>query len=476
MADDKFPPRGFGPEIGEKPPDQRWADSGRLSTRWDYSERKVLLGQWQGRPIGDPDAKHLPPGSGDNRHLVTIAGSRSGKSRDVLIPNLRRYRGSTIVIDPKGELAEATAATRKSFGEVFILDPFNVVTGDARTFRASFNPFFELRDSKPETIAADAALVADALIVPSGGDTHWTDATKNLFRGLILHLLSSDPGSATFSGMRRALTGNAAELIRLFDSMAANQTYGQTIANTGRGFKAKIDRGDLSPELRSIISTANEQTWPLEDVAAISNESDFYLSTLTAVPTTIYLVLPATRLATHAKWLRLIVNLTLAAIERNPVPDINEGGLPVWVILEEFAALGHMRSVERAAGFMAGMGCKLWVVLQDLTQLKTHYKESWETFLGNAGIIQAWSNLDVTTTEYLSKLIGNTTILEMNKDRTSASGQESGDDGRRLTLRTVPLLDPTEVTFHFARETGRQLILSPGRPPIFLERFDDGGV
>ena len=38
-------------------------------------------------------------------------------------------------------------------------------------------------------------------------------------------------------------------------------------------------------------------------------------------------------------------------MERAPVP---RGALPVWFVLEEFPALGHMRSIETAAGLMAG--------------------------------------------------------------------------------------------------------------------------
>jgi type IV secretion system protein VirD4 len=433
----KFPPRGYGDEAAEFAADKRWADPTKLAGGWDYNPRKILLGQWQGRSVGDPDHEHLPPGSGDDRHIVTIAGTRAGKSRSVIVPNLLQYPGSVVVIDPKGDLAADTAVKRAAFGDVFILDPFRITNEDVAKYRAAFNPFAELDESTPETVAADAALIADALIIPGHGEEHWRDAARNLIRGLILHMVASDPSTATIKRLRELLTSSGDDLILLLDEMAASDAYDGIVGNAGKGFRAKVEGGHLSGELRSIVSTANEQTWPLDDIARISGTSDFWLSQLTATPTTIYLVLPATRIATHNRWLRIVVNLVIAAIERNPirVEDLRAGKLPVWLVLEEFAALGYMQSVETAAGFMAGMGCKLWVVLQDLTQIKTHYKNSWETFLGNAGIIQAWSNVDVTTTEYLSKLLGNTTIVEVNKDRRHASGFDSGDMGRRETER-----------------------------------------
>ena len=51
------------------------------------------------------------------------------------------------------------------------------------------------------------------------------------------------------------------------------------------------------------------------------------------------------------------------------------------------------------------------VVLQDLGQLQTHYPKSWETFLGNSGVIQAFGINDYTTQQYISRRIGETPTL-----------------------------------------------------------------
>ena len=152
------------------------------------------------------------------------------------------------------------------------------------------------------------------------------------------------------------------------------------------------------------------------------------------------------------------------------------GQLPVWFVLEEFPTLGHMRSIEMAAGLMAGFGVKLWTVLQDLTQLKTHYSKSWETFLGNAGVLQAFGNTDMTTSEYISQRLGMTQVIERQEARVTGGGMAHGDLGMRENLRSVRLLDANEVTQWFARETGRQLILVAGVPPIYLDRLQIEGT
>ena len=467
----KFPPRGVG-RPGEAAEKAQWQHPEELDPKtWDYRAgndlRSVLLGCCGPRLIG----------RADDRHMVTIAGSRAGKSRTVLIPNLLRYPGPAVVVDPKGELYKATAEVRSrpvSKGglghRVFLLNPFNV---DGLSTHGH-NPFAELKQSK--NLSADAAQIADALIIPpEKGDSHWTDSAKNLITGLMLHALDMTPDEASIPLLRWQLAHEAG-LLALFNAMVKNEELDGVIKNIGASMSGKFteEAGKapvMSNELRSIISTAVEQTRPLDDVRPALTRHDFNLSDFSGEqPMTVYLVLPATRISTHHRWLRLFIYQLIAALERHPIA---RDRLPLWLVLEEFAALGNLRTIETAAGYMAGMGCKLWAVLQDLTQLKTHYPHSWETFLGNAGVIQAFGVVDVTTTRYLSDLLGQTTVIEEQMNFVTAAQRSHGDDGTRQNLRSVPLLAPAEITLHFARETEQQMIFVPGQKPAYLKRLDD---
>ena len=65
-------------------------------------------------------------GIADDRHLLTVAGSRSGKSVG-LVSNLMFYAGSVLATDPKGELAILTAKRREVMGQrIHVLDPFGI--------------------------------------------------------------------------------------------------------------------------------------------------------------------------------------------------------------------------------------------------------------------------------------------------------------------------------------------------------------
>ena len=73
-------------------------------------------------------------------------------------------------------------------------------------------------------------------------------------------------------------------------------------------------------------------------------------------------------MGTHGRWLRLMIGLFLERMQRNLKPPAC--GAPVLFLLEEFFTLGPMPSIEKAAGYAAGFGVKLWAILQDLQQLK----------------------------------------------------------------------------------------------------------
>jgi hypothetical protein len=74
-------------------------------------------------------------------------------------------------------------------------------------------------------------------------------------------------------------------------------------------------------------------------------------------------------------------------------------------MLEEFATLGHMDFMERAAAYFPSFGVKPWFVLQDITQLKTHY-HGWQSILGNAGVVQLFGNGDGDSVRYATERMG----------------------------------------------------------------------
>lgn len=409
-------------------------------------------------------------GVDDNRHMVTIAGSRAGKSATSLMSNLLTWNGSTIVIDPKGELATNTARYRAQMGQdVTILDPFHEVKSPAlQILRKSYNPLDALRGINPDDIVDEASSLADSIITSEGDKIdHWTLSAKNLIRGFILYVMHTKPEHGSMKDIRTLLnmsfeTGEDGDP----DSMEYHlevmrndpDAFDGVLAGIGASMLGKPDN-----ERGSIISTAIEQTAFLDSKRLKDHIDKSGLSSMRILkqkPATIYLVLPASRMGTHFRWLRALLTQAMTALEQ----EKNATGRPVLFILEEFPTLGYMRLIEASAGLMAGYDVKLWTVLQDLSQLQAHYPKSWETFLGNAGIIEAFGNTDMTTLEYLSKRMGQSLSYQIQKNETAINQQQQGQTGVRETIVNVPLMAPYEISQTFARDNRNKLILSDRKP------------
>jgi type IV secretion system protein VirD4 len=108
-------------------------------------------------------------------------------------------------------------------------------------------------------------------------------------------------------------------------------------------------------------------------------------------------------------------------------------------MLDEFAQLGHMEVIQDNYALLRGFGVKLWTVWQDLNQAKQLYKEQWETFISNAGIVQTFAPQDLTTREYLSKLSGERIIWH---SKTSTSGNLALRGGLSMGCRNATFTLP----------------------------------
>jgi type IV secretion system protein VirD4 len=135
-----------------------------------------------------------------------------------------------------------------------------------------------------------------------------------------------------------------------------------------------------------------------------------------------------------------------------------------------------------------------------LTQLQRDYKEAWETFMRNAGVLTFFGNTDLTTAKHISERLGDTEVVRVimnaseNWQRTAGesradflaalAGQTQGSvnegvnqgGGRSLSEQVLrgPLMNPNEIMQMFARDAGNLLAFVSSRrvPPLALNRCE----
>ena len=441
----------------DRPAVNYWMPPYQLA-QYGFVPGQIILGKLGGQNLGYID----------DRPQITIAGARAGKTSTVLEPNIYLYPGSMLILDPKGELAR-TAHLRRALGhDVYVLDPF----GQSGQPSASYNVLGEL-DPDPDnmTIVDDVAAITEATVVEDGDPKarHFEESARTLLKGIILLTLTLPESERTLVTARELLsltyppllraakvlhpprsgkrdeeyyTANGHALETLLAAMAkSGSRFGGILAAVGNRFL------ETPPNERgSIFSTASVQTDFLDSLPlrAISKRSDFKLSALRGDrPVTIYLCLPVGRMKSHFRWLRLVVQMACTVLEQ--MGAYPRDRTPILFMMEEFATLGHMEIMERAAAYFPGFGVKLWAVLQDTTQLQRYYHNSWETFLGNAGLIQCFATGDQTTLNYLSGRLQN-------------------------------LIAPFELRSAFSRRRFSQLLMFEGEPPAAAMRLEHEDV
>jgi type IV secretion system protein VirD4 len=320
---------------------------------------------------------------GGDGHLITLAPTRSGKGRGVLVPNLLLYRGPVVVFDPKGELYRITARRRREMGQrVIRLDPSHVLGPDGDTL----NPFdiFGLDNADLET---DAQTLAEWLSQGNRGtkEPFWDLQGSALHSALITHIATARPAQErNLDTVRQLLMGDDTvyNLAKLLD------TEGQTMNRMAHEeIAAFLQTADVTRS--GILATALAYVKPFisRRMAAVLSNSTFDLKdVVSGEPLSIYMVLPPDKLRSHKALLKMWVGTLLKALtSRTRIPSLR-----TLMLLDECAQLEHFPYLETVMTLCAGYGVQCWTFWQDMAQLRTCYTDSWPTILNNCAVLQTF--------------------------------------------------------------------------------------
>jgi type IV secretory pathway TraG/TraD family ATPase VirD4 len=428
----------------------QWMGLGEATQRMGMPADNLSDRVWIGETFNG-EATSL--GYTDDRHVTLVSGTRGGKGAGVIVPNLCQWRGSCIVIDPKGENATVTARRRgdgsdyaRGLGqEVRILDPFGEVSL-ASDLKARFNPL-DVIDPESDLALDDAGRIAAAIIVrESKNDPFWEDAARGLVKGLILHVLTfpSFKDIRNLVTVRRLLMEGdwiGIEALRtagveniptphgfLWQAMIRNKAFGGVVSGVGEQMFSMAVMAEKT--LSGIMEQARTSTVFLDGapMRRLLEKSDFDLGAIktSARGLTIYLTLPQRYMDTHFRWLRLMVTLTVGEMGR--IKGRPKTGHPTLFLLDEFPGLKRMEVIENAVAQAAGFGVKFFFVTQNLIQLKHEYDDNWETFISNSGLKIFFQIDDHFSRDYLSHLLG-----EREVHRRSRSGSDSQSQSTSTT-------------------------------------------
>jgi type IV secretory pathway TraG/TraD family ATPase VirD4 len=160
---------------------------------------------------------------------------------------------------------------------------------------------------------------------------------------------------------------------------------------------------------------------------------------------TLYVVAPSTELRQLGRWLRLVYSVVVPAMQR-PIDESRHSagagaGVPLHIILDEFAAFGRFDRVMDDMATVRKYGIQYHLAVQKLSQLKHLYGDNWEVLVPK--YLHILGSDENTTAAFVSERIGTTIV-----DRTTTGHSRQmggGSQSVSVSPHTVRFLEPHQI-------------------------------
>lgn len=440
----------------------RWGGAAAVCKKYrdkDPQKNKILT---QNVRIGLDGRKHKR-----NLNVMVVGGSGSGKTRFYAKPNVMQANTSFVILDPKGEILRDTGNLLKAKGyEIKVLDLINMHLSHC------YNPFAYLKDDK-DVLKLVTNLIRNT--TPKGSNTNdpfWERSETALLEALILYLLYEAPKNEQNFPM-------VMEMIAAAEVREDDETYQSPLDELFERF-AMREPEHLAVKQYNIFKLAAGKTaksilislgvrlekFNLSTIAGITTADEMELPSIGEKKTALFAVIPD-----NDSSFNFIVGMLYTQLFQSLMylADYKYGGrLPVHVhfVMDEFANVALPDEFDKLLSTMRSREISVSIILQNLAQLKSLFKDTWESIVGNCDEFLYLGGNEQSTHKYVSELLGKETI-DMN-----TYGQSKGRNGSysiNYQLSGRELLTPDEVRMLDNRYA---LLFIRGERPIQDDKFD----
>lgn len=389
--------------------------------------------------------------------LLTVGPPGTGKSRGVAVWNLLRYPGSMLVTDPKGELAGWSAdVRRKKLGQnVAVCDPFGV-TGRRSTPVNPLVPLMEAaqggRGLREETRRLALLLLPD--LPGSSKDPYWREGARNLLITGLLYLAVLKPERCHLAGLHELLWKNGAALRA--DVLEPMRKHGGALLQyAGDVLDAMSETGKQFSTFRQEARHALAIFAEDEPCGRDTMGAGLDLSALLAGNLTVYLVLPPENVASHGRWMGLVVSAAIQEAMRF------KGHGECVYLLDEFPNLGKLPGIKEAVALLRGKGLRVWLFVQDTAQLADVYgKDDADALRAQAEVLQVLGCRSLELAKFIEDRAGKTTAKTMQIGMPDP-GEEGKGPRASIGETGVPVLPASAV---LEMPHGKQILIRHGYP------------
>ena len=421
--------------------------------------RGILLGQW-GSGRSAPLIGWNLEGS-----AITLAPPRSGKGATIalnyLSPGWRGWPGSTVLLDPRGEMFCVVARRRRQMGRrVVLMDPFGVVKSHSENVAGlhlpvvrseTFNPLDFIRDDESEAVA-DIFVLLDALLTPPRNShsnaEHFYQSARGIIAGYLAWVrFKVEPERRTLATVRDLLMLSEEERGDFELTVLEQDRFAGGLAHGAVERQRQVGDDERGSNFSSIVNQLSFLDMP--SMVTSTARSSFDPSVLVDGNTDLFVVVPEDMTEKVRAWLRLWVTVPNALSTRRPL----EKGL--LMMIDEMPKLGFLKPVMDGYNMAAGRGVHFWSFAQSLSALDESWgKESRKTLTHLAEVVQylGVSRMDVEGAEEISKAIGTATFESRSESHSGTmsdarliSSKTQSQEGESVSLVRERLVTPDEL-------------------------------
>lgn len=413
-----------------------------------------------------------------NNNVVVFGGSGTGKSRFVVKPNILQFTGSYVLTDPKGELLESCGnALEKAGYDIKVFDLLEL------EYSNHYNPFHYLHKDEDVTKMVNTLITNTTPKGSGSGDPFWVKSETALLTAICLYLWHRCPEEDC----------NWGNVIKLLELAEVDEDNAKALSTLDVMFKIletdtklyyqKINEPyepDLATRQYHIYKMAAGKTaksiliscgvrlayFQMGSINKLTQYDDIDLTTIGDKKTALFCIISASdttlNFLVSMLYTQLFDELYLHAQNKFG------GRLPYHVrfLLDEFANVGQIPNFDKLLATMRSYKISSTVILQSLGQLKTLYKDEYNSIIGNCDTMIFLGGNDEDTTKYISGRLGKATITGMSHGR-SIGGK--GGSNKNFSQQGRDLMSPDELGMMDNRYCIVQL---RGEYPFFDKKYN----
>lgn len=382
-----------------------------------------------------------------NCNVLVIGGSGAGKSRFMVKPNLLQANCNYVITDPAGELLESTG---KFFEEMdYEVKVFNLVEM-AKSNR--YNPFAYIRDDVGVLMMINCLIKNTNPDGKGGGDPFWEKSETALLQALVFYLIKYRPKKEqNFTSVMKLLRAaevdennpdKPSRLDHIFQEVEARDPASIAVK------QYKTFKMGAGKTLKSIlISTSVRLTvFNMKQIENLTKTDDIDLGGMGFGKKVLFVIIPAADSTYNFLVSMMYSQLfeTLYYVAETDLERCAGKRLPrhVRFMLDEFANIGQIPEFTKKLATMRKYEISCTIILQNLAQIKTMYKDDWESIVGNCDTMLFLGGQEQSTLKYVSEQIGKRTVRTVTRSR-GRGKNGSPTDGEQLVGRDV--MTPDEL-------------------------------